>query len=323
MNLKTDEIEIVSYPIIENLKVFFVNLINRTTHLHQEIEICCLINGKMGIATQSSSFTAEKGTVILFNSNEPHSLYRVEGPSTVLSIQISPDVFKKVFPEIRNIVFKNSITQDDCSDTERSMILSDMYDTAKDYCNSVFGVELSVFSHVFSLMYKVLKSSEYKLIDHDEYSRRINKQIRINRIVNYINENLSRRITLAEIAERESITKNYISHFFRENLNISFQEYLSNLRFEKALKLLTATELNIIDISLECGFSDSKYLNKAFLRNCGVLPKEYRKRIKEAKRGRDINRAGMSPYTSQYIYHEKKDISLLLEQLKTLRPDAY
>jgi AraC-like DNA-binding protein len=319
LNYKTDEVEIVSYPIIENLKVFFVNLINRTTHLHKEIEICYLIDGKMRITTPSSTYIAEKGSLLLFNSNEPHSLSRIEGSSTILSIQISPDILKQVFPEISNIIFLDTLILKEDSETNRSILFSEIYHTAKEYYDKTYGAELSLFSHVLSIFYQLIKITKYRKIDHEEYNRRVNKRIRINRITNYIHENISSRITLTDIANQEGISTNYISHFFRENLNITFQEYLSDIRFEKALKLITSTNLRIIDISLECGFSDCKYLNKAFIRNCGVLPKDYRKNFKNQRTRSDKRYRGLSPETTQYLYHDKRDISLLLQQLETVK----
>ena len=51
---------------------------------------------------------------------------------------------------------------------------------------------------------------------------------------------------------------------------------MAALRCEKARQLLLLTSLNLLDISLESGFSDIKYLNKAFVRQYGYSPREYR-----------------------------------------------
>ena len=48
-----------------------------------------------------------------------------------------------------------------------------------------------------------------------------------------------------------------------------------SLRCEKARQLLLLTDLNLLDIALELGFSDIKYLNKAFEKQYGYSPSEY------------------------------------------------
>ena len=74
----------------------------------------------------------------------------------------------------------------------------------------------------------------------------------------------------------EHVTETHLSHFFTANFHMSFQEYLMKLRCEKARSLLLTTDLTLIDISISCGFSDPKYLNKAFRKMYNCLPREYR-----------------------------------------------
>ena len=58
---------------------------------------------------------------------------------------------------------------------------------------------------------------------------------------------------------------------------MTFQQYLSGLRLEKARRLLLESDKKLLDICLECGFSDGKYLNRLFAKRYGCTPKEYRK----------------------------------------------
>lgn len=81
-------------------------------------------------------------------------------------------------------------------------------------------------------------------------------------ITEYIAEHHQEQISLEEIAEMEQITKYHVSHFIRKMLGISFQEYLNNIRFDHALRLLSQTDLNLLDICMESGFSSSRYLNQ-------------------------------------------------------------
>ena len=53
----------------------------------------------------------------------------------------------------------------------------------------------------------------------------------------------------------ENVTKTYLSHFIHDNLNMTFQEYVSSVRFERALKLIRSTSMCLTDISVGSGFS--------------------------------------------------------------------
>lgn len=67
---------------------------------------------------------------------------------------------------------------------------------------------------------------------------------------------------------------------------MTFQEYLNNIRFEKALVLMESTKMTLMDISLSSGFSDLKYMTKICLQRFGCPPKEYRKRLRTGDNAR-------------------------------------
>ena len=58
---------------------------------------------------------------------------------------------------------------------------------------------------------------------------------------------------------------------------MSFQEYVTLLRFEKARYLIAQTDLSLTDICVTCGFSDYRYLSQIFVKKTGLTPKEFRK----------------------------------------------
>ena len=80
-----------------------------------------------------------------------------------------------------------------------------------------------------------------------------------------------------KIARLENITVCHASHFIRKMLGISFQEYLNNIRFDRALGYVRDSDLSILDICMETGFSSSRYLNRMFMEKFGMTVKEYRK----------------------------------------------
>jgi AraC-like DNA-binding protein len=119
-------------------------------------------------------------------------------------------------------------------------------------------------------------------LSEDERTARQHKTERLRRILNYIDENYSDKVLLSEIAKRENLSMTYLSHFIKDNLNQTFQEYLNNIRFSHARELIAEKRMRFIDICMECGFSDYRYLDKAFLRNYGCTPKEYQNLHKPA-----------------------------------------
>ena len=90
-------------------------------------------------------------------------------------------------------------------------------------------------------------------------------------IMDYIDENFRRKLLLGEIARREGLTMSYLSHLFKDTLGMSFQEYLKKRRFEYARSLLLGTRKSLLDISLESGFSDARYMIRMFAEEFGLF----------------------------------------------------
>lgn len=107
--------------------------------------------------------------------------------------------------------------------------------------------------------------------------------MRMRRIIRYMEEHYTEKLLLSDIAREENLDLYYLSHFFRECFGITFQDYVTRLRCEKARQLLLLTEYSLLDISIGSGFSDPKYLNKGFLRQYGCTPKAYRKNFRNAR----------------------------------------
>lgn len=102
----------------------------------------------------------------------------------------------------------------------------------------------------------------------------------IHRLKAYIDEHLQEDISLDRLAELASLTPQYISKQFREVLQVSFIEYLTGARMEKACELLRGSSRSVTDISAQVGFQNVQYFCSKFKAAFGVTPIQYRKSFK-------------------------------------------
>ena len=82
--------------------------------------------------------------------------------------------------------------------------------------------------------------------------------------------------SLSLVSEELCITPSYFSAFFIREVGVGFNEYITNLRMEKAQKMLTETNRRINDIAAECGFRSASYFNSVFRKCCAMAPGDYR-----------------------------------------------
>ena len=97
----------------------------------------------------------------------------------------------------------------------------------------------------------------------------------------YIMENFTRKITLAEIARISGFSISYFSTIFKEEKGENFSNYLNRLRVEKAAELLTGTKFSLSYIAKFCGFEDQSWFSKTFKAFTGKSPGQFRRQMKK------------------------------------------
>lgn len=107
------------------------------------------------------------------------------------------------------------------------------------------------------------------------------KSRRISKVCRYIEENLSRKISLTDVALLVNMSESAFSHFFKKKTGISFITYVNNLRVAKACDLLASTSLSASEICYDCGFNNKSNFIRIFTKRKNMTPIEYRNYISQ------------------------------------------
>ena len=106
---------------------------------------------------------------------------------------------------------------------------------------------------------------------------------RIKRMLHYLQEHYTEKITLTDIALSANISERECTRCFQRCIDTSPINYLNTYRVRMAARMLTQTNESILTISENCGFSTSSYFGKVFHRLMGCTPTEYRKEKPHSK----------------------------------------
>ena len=122
---------------------------------------------------------------------------------------------------------------------------------------------------VSALLYGVLTEILQKC-DNDE------KQIDITDAVKYVREHYNEKITLDYLAGTVFMNKYYFIRQFHSITGFTPKEYQNELRFNKAVELLSQTSMTVSDIAKQVGFPDSRGLISLFKEKKGCSPSMWR-----------------------------------------------
>lgn len=96
----------------------------------------------------------------------------------------------------------------------------------------------------------------------------------------YVDENYTYELTLTGLAEMFYVNETYLSGLFKQHAGVTFSDYVTRLRMNKAGELLRNSDLKLTDIAMLVGISSSSYFSTSFKKFYGMSPKEYREKHK-------------------------------------------
>lgn len=304
------QFEFIRYHGMKHIKVFVNNITHCTLHLHSAWEFGFVIEGSATIKTHQGTFCCEKNDIILF---EPYAFHEIttnnHTPTFFAFIQISPHFCMEYFQDFHNAHFLAQKLNSHLSDAQIRTITRLITLLAHDYFAQAQYYQIHCVGYLCRIVEMFLS-----LIPNEPYSpmdqkRNRKREMRMQGIVNYIEMHFSEPNILNDIAKEEGLSVPYLSSFFRQYFQMTFQEYIRILRFDKALNMFGTTK-SLVEICTEVGFSSIRYLNNCCRREFGMSASEYR--ALQKKKSDDSGMRLEDPLTNTvYVYDPQTSIRIL------------
>ena len=255
-------------------------------HFHEDYELCLTLNvrGKRILGNLVEDFT-EKDLVI----TTPNVLHCYKRDDAFLNVRCEVVViqFPKELPswgifdtdQLRNI--RNLLCQpapglkfsEETAEAVRERLLRLPRTEGFEAVQLFFGIlhELACADRTQVELIGV-QSSDSTL----PHSRRINK------IVQFVEQNYHHKISLEDVGELVGMSASSVSRFFKQRTRHNFWDYLNGFRIDRAAQMMIETEHTISEISYACGFNNISNFNRVFRERIGTTPSDYRNKFKES-----------------------------------------
>ncbi len=259
------------------LKLFLVEINHRELHFHNDVEIFIVLKGSVVVDHVKGRHALKQDDIFITNKNVVHSLKRTNEDNLLLVLQFNPDFCKEYYPEISRIRFRKCYVSKKSDGVYWDGLNRRIREIASCYAVKKEGYTIRTIALLNLLLLHMLEQDDYVALDEKEAASENRNILRLDMVINYLQDNYTRNVSLKGLAEEMNLDMFYLSHFIKGHLGIPFQSYVKRLRVERAEQLLLHTDLKNTDICLESGFSDYKYMSKAFLEEFQCTPAEYRK----------------------------------------------
>lgn len=137
-------------------------------------------------------------------------------------------------------------------------------------------VEAETFAKVLENLEKMLDECGGK---QEEQPGEMLNPSALENIVEEIQSRYNENITLTGFSEKHNISAGHLSNLLKERLGMSFSEYITAKRVQKAKELLADERLSVEKVANEVGYKDYFYFTKVFKKAVGISPSKYRKNL--------------------------------------------
>ncbi|WP_374055809.1 helix-turn-helix domain-containing protein [Rossellomorea sp. FM04394] len=266
----------------ENLpfKMFINTVDDIPFHWHKEIELLFVVHGSIELMVESQNYVLNEKDFIVINSMNVHKINKTDSENVLLTLQIDLEMVNHSVPELEKIIFychSQDTQQQEAYDVIRRYLAQmawELNKRVKGYQANLIGILYLLIGHLFRSFPHEWKDADTIMSNHQDMER-------LSRIIQHIDENYMRKLTLTEMAEREHLNFYYFSHFFKDRIGMPFKKYLTLVRLDKAANQLLETGKSILDISLDCGFANIKAFNKSFKEKFNMTPTAFRQQHTE------------------------------------------
>lgn len=254
-------------------------------HWHRGIELSYILQGYVSnFQIGNKSYTSKTGNILVVNSQEIHTIKnQSKKEDLALSVIFPYDMVCSLYPKIDQEIIS---INDSMSFTE---LQKQAYAQLQGLLMEFIRLHFSDSSLKYVRMQAIIDQVLVILLSHFMVEKPTCEQIgqrkiyiteRLQEITQYVNNNYKNDLSLGVLADECNISKEYLSRFFKREMNLTVDNYINNVRAQHVYKVLLTSKDSLTNIALNNGFSGVRTMNRAFKKLYGITASEYRKNNK-------------------------------------------
>lgn len=258
-------------------------------HWHEGIELSYTIRGQIDeFKINGKKFQTRPGQILVVNTQELHSIKSYSrGHELTLSIIYPFSKIHKLYPEIVSQLI--DINHPEKFDSGQKMAYRELGSKLLELA-TVFDSDLPLKNvRVTRLLVEVLELlltnfTASKTDSRLDAGRKAYAVTRLQQITQYVNNHYTDNLSLKDLAEYCGVSKEYLSRFFKKEIDMTVDSYINLVRAQSAhQELLGQPSMSLTDLALNSGFSGVRTMNRAFARVYGETASDLKRKM--LKRG--------------------------------------
>ena len=229
-------------------------------HIHEYCELLYCQRGVAQVSVNGKELALPEKHLVWIPQNCIHQ-YRCEDADVICAV-FSHDLIPLYFTETKQV---RPIPQ--------AVEVSDLAPVLDGFPTLCREDRLLISGYLNLICARVLSQAELEKTDTSD-------GVLYQKVIAYLSEHFREDISLLSLAKIFGYNEKYLSHCLHSLTGLHFSKLLALYRVEYAKKLLSAGQVNIAQIAMDCGFSAVNTFNRSFKELTGLTPSEYQKTAK-------------------------------------------
>lgn len=275
-----------TFPYITYLCTIPLDFTSVPTHWHNEYEIIYIKKGTGMIVLDLEYHEVTAGDILFILPGQLHSIVQknnetMEYENIIFGIDLLTNKYNDIcydhyFCSLEKRIFHIPylFNETTCSYYHD---IAECIDNADEVCKTFpHGYQLAIKSCLFRLFFILFTN----LSKDTTPAKKKNSLDKLKRVIKYVENNYASDITIKDMANLCEFSQSHFMKFFKNNMEVSFIEYLNDYRLTMASRLLLSSSSSILAIALESGFDNLSYFNRLFKKKFEMTPSEFRKKYR-------------------------------------------
>jgi AraC-like DNA-binding protein len=239
-------------------------------HAHEELSLGLVVDGAITLHTRTRSGTAKRGSFVLINTEEMHrGSPDAPGGWSCRTMHLHPEAIRRAAEELKRftrhpgVAFRGPTFED--AELSRALLALHRHSETE---NS----SLERQSRMVALLSRLLARHAET---HLRLPENVHEPLAVQRARAFLDENLSDKVTLDELAAVSCVTPFRLLRAFQRATGLTPHAYQVQARVRVAHALLRSGE-PLANIAAAVGFADQAHMTRVFKRIMGATPGQYR-----------------------------------------------
>lgn len=250
-------------------------------HWHETLEILYPLNGNMSLLLEGERYSLPKKNLTVIECRQAHSTH-IDGDTAMnICVHVSKDKLKSYLPDIE--LYHIQCFPEQIRDEQFPAyyeICQMMSNLTKLYMLEESISELESEGIILQVLAHLLRHFGTRTEEAEPEASQASIG-RIHEILPWVEEHYGEQVSLSDVADQLSISREYFCRLFRQSMGITFQQYLTGIRLNHAYQDLLHTDTPVSEVMEINGFTNQKNFNASFKKLYGHTPSEIRKQKAE------------------------------------------